>query len=524
MSEYIFIGLVAALAAAVQRVAVLWVYRSWFRQGFAGDAAFHLAVIRRLKQAGHYDGIPEFLIRDEADTYPILFHRIAALFPLRLVERLPYLPNAVIWTVMTSAAALYVHYVSSHLLGLAGPQLAVTFLLLFLGLASNVALDMNGLNYISLSERLLARFCCGIYFLMLAVFMTFGEWPSFAAAIVFGALTLISSMFGRQTIFFLTPVVCLLSLDVWPLAAVAASLLGAAIVDGGYFLRGLRHMSQFSHAYRNHTKHSRYYRLGLSRFINLKTVFCRGTALRWRIYELEHNEPTRVVFRHPELILLVVLQLFWPGPATISEIAVVAATLVIYVATATAALRHYGEAGRYIEFALWLLPVFVLSKYAVLGALPKAVWLAYGAWVVVTAFKKCRDWSSLAFPGGDVLNEFVAPLQIDRNATIFTVPFSLGAAVHARTGCQALMYQGSAVTLGLYEKFMEEIPFLKRDWKALATEFHVSHIICERSYLDAMRPLMGWEYDFSDAVKIAENDRYVAYRSTISSDQSPRPS
>ena len=147
-----------------------------------------------------------------------------------------------------------------------------------------------------------------------------------------------------------------------------------------------------------------------------------------------------------------------------------------------------------------------------MGEIPPAIWFVYGAWVVVTALKKYHDWSNLAFPSSDLLTEFVVPLQVDRDATIFTVPFSLGAAIHARTQCRTLMYQGSAVTLGLYEKFMEEIPFLKRDWKTLATEFHVSHIICERSYLDIMKSLMGWEYDFSDIAKVAENDRYVAYR------------
>ena len=419
MSEYVFVGLVAAVLAGIHRAAILWVYRSWFRQGFAGDAAFHLAVVRQLNRTGSYDGIQEFLIRDEADTYPILFHRIAASFPLRLVERFPYLPNAVIWIVMTSAAALYAQYVSAQLLGLTGPRLALTFLVLFLGLASNVALDMNGLNYISLSERLLSRFCCAIYFLTLAVFMTFGDGLSFVAAIFFGTLTLISSMFGRQTMFFVTPIVCLFSLSVWPLLAVVASLLGATIADRGYFLRGLRHMSQFSHAYRNHTKHSRYYKLGLSRFIDLKTVLGRGRGLHSRIYELEHNEPTRVVFRHPELVLLLGLQAFYPGQATISEVAVIAATLVVYVATSTAALRHYGEATRYIEFALWLVPVVVLAKYAVMGDVPLAIWLVYGGWVVVTALKKYQDWSNFVFPGNDVLNEFVAQLRVDRDATIF---------------------------------------------------------------------------------------------------------
>jgi hypothetical protein len=196
----------------------------------------------------------------------------------------------------------------------------------------------------------------------------------------------------------------------------------------------------------------------------------------------------------------------------------VAAALAVYVATSTPALRHYGEAVRYIEFALMLIPPFILAKYVVAGQIPVVIWLGYGAWIIVSAGKKYRDWSGLSFPARDVLGDFVAPLQLNAGATVFAVPFSLGAAIHARTECRALMYQGSAVNLSLYEKFMEEIPFLKRDWRSLATEFKVSHIICERSYLDVIKSLLGWEYDFSTLEKAAESDRYVAYRLAQTSD------
>ena len=73
--------------------------------------------------------------------------------------------------------------------------------------------------------------------------------------------------------------VALIALSGWPLLVLAGSVLGALIVDRGYFLRGLRHMMQYSHAYRNHTKHSRYYKLGLSRFVDLKKVLGRGGGL-----------------------------------------------------------------------------------------------------------------------------------------------------------------------------------------------------------------------------------------------------
>src|SRR5690349_1793575 len=103
-------ALIGLVLGAVQRAVVVALHRKWFRQGFAGDAALHLAVVRELKQ-GRYTGIPHFLIKDEPDSYPILFHRFAALFPLRAVENHPYLPNLVLWSLLTGIVGLYAQYV-----------------------------------------------------------------------------------------------------------------------------------------------------------------------------------------------------------------------------------------------------------------------------------------------------------------------------------------------------------------------------------------------------------------------------
>lgn len=511
MNSQLIVATVAVLLAACHRATVLWIYRSWFRQGFAGDAAFHFAVTRRIARTGRYDGIPEFLIRDEDDTYPILFHRYAAMFSSRTIERYQYLPNAILFVFFTAALTLYVQYVANSLLDLGGDHLWLYFLLFFLTLASNLSLDMNGLNYISLSERQLSRFCCASYFLMMTIFLTFGDALSLVGAMFFGALTLISSMFGRQSVFFITPAVSIVLLSPWPLLLLAGAILGAAIVDGRYFIRGLVQMCRFSHAYRHHTKNSRYYRLALSRFIDLKTVFGLKGGVRSRLREIEHNEPSKLLFRHPELIMIFAGAAFKAGELSSAELALLAATLGVYLATSTEALRHYGEASRYIEFALWLLPAFILARFAVAG-LAWQMWTAYGIWVMSLVVRKYGDWSKLQFPSRDELSDFLSMVPVGPDATLYTVPFSLGGSAHVRTGCRALMYQGSAVTLSLYHRYMEEIPFLKRDWSGLAIEHHVSHIICERAYLELTKPLLGWEYDFPARQKVAESDRFVAYR------------
>ena len=134
-------------------------------------------------------------------------------------------------------------------------------------------------------------------------------------------------------------------------------------------------MVLFSRAYNRHTKHSRYYKLGLSRFTDWRLVVGRGVARSQRLAELEMHEPTRIVFRYPELILLGIIWIRHGVSVTDPAVAVVVATLVVYVATSTAALRHLGEANRYIEFNLWIVVPLMLAIEAGDGGVPLSLWL-----------------------------------------------------------------------------------------------------------------------------------------------------
>jgi hypothetical protein len=501
----------AALAALAQRSAVIWIYRKWFRQGFAGDAAFHFAVVEQLKQDRKYAGVPQFLIKDEADTYPILFHRLAALLPLASIRKYQYLPNLILWTALVSALVLYLEYVGATFFSLPGAQFALAFFLFFLTTVSNLSLDMNGINYISLSERMLSRFAAGFYFLALSVYMTYGDNDSLVVAVVAGTVTFLSSMFGRQSIAFVTPLVCLGSLSFVPLLIAVLSALLSIAIDGKYFLRGIRHMVQFSHGYFHHVRHSRYVKLGHNRFINLRTVFGSGIGRHQRLAEIEQREPTRLLFRYPELILLGSLLVAGLARASSAELVILVATLAVYLATTTKALRHLGEANRYIEFNLWMLPSFMLARQFLVADTPPYAWVAYFAWVGIMSLRAYWFWSRLSFPDHDRLSVFIEPLALQRSATIFAVPFTLGAAINARVKCNSLMYQGSAVNLALYNRFMEEAPFLKRDWQRISCEYQVTHIFAEKSYLAAMKGIVGWEYDFSALPIIAESESYIVF-------------
>lgn len=513
MGSYIVVAAMMAIAATVERVALIWFHRDWFAQGFAGDGAFHLAVVRELKRTGRYSGIPYFLMTDdkEPDTYPILFHRFAALFPERLIEQRPYLPSLVLWVVFATFAALYAHYVATELLHRPGIGPASAFIAVFLTAASNLSLESNGLNYISLSERLLARFACAFCFSGLVFAMMFGDPVSYGVAAAGGVATALSSMFGRQAIAFVMPVMALVSLDLRPLYILAASVLGATLIDGRYFLRGLRHMAMFSHAYHRVVKHSPFFKPALSRWINWRTVFGWRQGLNARLAEIQAGEPTQLLARMPELAVLVYLWLSG-GAAEPAAVAVLIATGVVYVLTTTPYLRHFGESIRYFEYNAWLLAPMLVAIHLTSGAkLPIAALAIYAAWVGLFTYRRISVWLVFKFPAKDQMRELVERAGITSESTVFTVPLHLGAEVSARALCRTFNYQGAVITLDLYRRFTEAPPMLKRDWRTLAREYRVTHIVADKRHLQWIPTVVGWTYDFGGLPVLGESDFYIAY-------------
>ena len=513
MESYIVVAVTMAIAAAAERIALIWFHRNWFRQGFAGDGAFHLAVVRELQRTGRYAGVPYFLMSDEKepDTYPILFHRFAALFPGRLVEERAYVPNFVLWVLLSTAAALYAHYVATALLHRTGVGAAMAFIVLFLTAASNLSLESNGLNYISLSERLLARFACAFCFAGLVNAMMFGDAVSYGVAIAGGVATALTSMFGRQVIAFVLPLMALVSLDPRPLYLLAVSAVGATLIDGRYFLRGLRHMAMFSYAYHRVVKHSPFFKPALSRWVDWRVVFGRHGGLSARLGEIQSGEPTQLLARMPELALLVYLWL-GQGGAEAPAVAALIASGIVYGLTTTPALRQFGESIRYFEYSAWLLaPLLVAARLTGGAAVPVAALAVYAAWVALFTYRRIAVWLVFTFPARDQMRELVERAGIAAESTVFTVPLHLGAEVSARALCRSFNYQGSAVTLDVYRRFAETPPMLKRDWRSLAREYGVTHIVADKRHLQWMPRVVDWTYDFSGLPVLGESDFYIAY-------------
>jgi hypothetical protein len=513
LAQWILLGVL--IAGVVRGFSLYW-YGNWFRQGLMWDQAFHYAVVTHLQAGRRYEGVPAFLMKDEPDSYPILFHRFAALFPARTLRRMPWLPSFVLYCASTGLAAAYAHYLNATHIGASTPTFELGFIALYCLGVSNFVFNGNAILYLSLAERLLGRLTTSWYFFALAAALGFEDRPSLFIAVLAGGLAGISSMFARQAIAFTTPLVALFLIDPRPLAVLAGAFALALVLDRGYFLRGLRHMVEFSRAYLHYTKRSGWMKPALSRFLDWRKVLGPGMPLRMRLNELQVMEPTRAILHHVDVLILIALVVVAPFAALRPYAAIVAASATIYLLTSTAALNHLGEATRYLEFSLSLGTAFFLAASIALGSSTPAAlavvllvsWTAaFSAWNLFNWYRFERHAET------DELEVFVSGLRLGEGDTVFPVPFTLGGSIHIRAPeTRVLMYQGSAVSRKVYARFCEDVPFLKRNWGELFREHSVTYVIALKYALQEMKRLVGWEYDFSGLQKVGESERYVAWR------------
>ena len=107
------------------------------------------------------------------------------------------------------------------------------------------------------------------------------------------------------------------------------------------------------------------------------------------------------------------------------------------------------------------------------------------------------------------VSEFISETKIDGSAVVLPVSMRFGIDLVARRDdWRSFWWQPEIISEYIYDEYIEEYPFLKRNWKPLAERYGVTHIMVDKWQDEEMK---DWEYDFSEERKIAENEKFVAY-------------
>lgn len=519
-----YLVIYSLLLALISRFLLVVYYKKWFKEGIFGDAAYHFCIVRTMCTGNKpYHGVPEFYLKNGPDRYPVLFHRFASLFGLRLIEKFPYFPNLLVFVAFCIAFTLLIilldwplplHWsiyegVSSF------HQVAALATLLFVFSVANNALYGHGILLLSLSERLLAKLSVGFFYFAALLWNLDGNSAFLIASILSGAVALSTSMFARQSIFFVLPIWSLVCLD----AALLLPLLGAftlaALVGGKSFLYGLNDQWEFSKSYRRYTANSRVFVESLSKFTALSEwreliALFNKFALRSIFFRVISYEPGKSFARHTDIILILIAG--W-GRLPATFIGLLLATVVVYLATTTKALRHFGESERYLDYVLAFVLPFMLAWEIVQQstAVSSFVLLAIALFLRLS-FIGLSLWQDAgrAVAGNDSLIEILEKGNVSADSRVLPLPINLGQVISARTGCGVVCYPG-VYGSWIFERYIDEYPLVKRPLERMIQEFGLSHIVLQKAQIDHCARIVGWSYDFSSFRKLAENEHWICY-------------
>lgn len=511
--------LISVVLASTTRILLVRFYRQWIEQGVFGDSAYHYCIIRSLcKQPRPYEGVPEFLLKNGPDRCPVLFHRFASLFGLRIVERFPYLPNLLIFSGFVGILPLLISLIpdfeqtlwldlsplgrpliNNHVLSLLTVVLVVTGV-------SNNSLRGDGILFLSLSERLLAKFSVGLYFFTAALWHMSGENLFLLVSVLTGCVAMSTAKFSRQAIFFTTPLWALMEFDIAILLPLASVLTLLFSFERKNFLLSLRDQWDFSTSYKKYTAKSRVFVSALSKFSILKNT----DSLRTALIQLISYEPGKSLIRHPDLLLVLVIGWGeWPEDFK----SLILATILIYILTTTKFFRHFGESERYIDYNLaFSLPFMVASEVIsrpVDGEGGGILIIALSYRLILIAIALWRDVGR-AIGGSESLSEILKQAQIIESSRVLPLPINFGQTISARTGSSVVCYPG-VYGAWIFERYIDEYPLLKRPIERLVKEFQITHIVLNKTQTDQFAKIVGWSYDLSRYKKAAENDYWSCY-------------
>lgn len=499
------VALVCILILQRLFVIFLWGTQKW-KSDFDGDASIHYAIIRHLRKNQKSRYITNYLIAPEPLSYPTAFHRFASLFSLELIRNKPWLPNLILY-IFASCVLLLILFTNNSLFTSVG---LVTVLVYFFA-PSNWIFQGPAVAYIGLSERYFGRVFCSISYAAIAIGTFHDIKLLFLIGTLSSAIAFLGSIFARQALMFSLPLLSIITLNLYPFFSLILAILLSVVIGKQQMIDGWKHTLIQWKIYKSHTKKGAMARkalVGLFRWPqrdgNIVTFFAKN---------LFEKDPTRLIFMYPELAfgLFIIFYNFEFGD--LNNLVVLIVPLLVYAITITEKFNHLGEAYRYIEYTLlFILPIvigevlfekeiderflYVFGFFSIFYIVFRLVYFLYKSRSEPIASKKLRA--------------FLDNIIDDEYAVVFPVSMRLGGDIVAiKENWKSFWWQPGIVAESIYDEYIEEYPFLKKNWKPLAQIHSVTHIVCDKL---EMSHISGWQYDFSDQELIAENERYIAYR------------
>ena len=505
-STYFQIIGAAMVFACLQRWFCITVWgRTVFGAGLLGDASVHYNIIRHLKSGSKSRFIPNYIISPEPMSYPTLFHQYAKLYSSKTLFEKPWVPNLILYLFSVIVlSCLIAHQTDSSTMAL------VVGLTVFFFSPMNWLFYGPAISYLGLSERYFGRIWCSLAYCGVSIGVISDDNSLFILGTVSASMAFLSSIFARQALLFSMPLMSLLAVNLAPIICLVVAMIISVLIGRSQMIDGWRHTFLTWKLYKTNTKKSSIVKKAMLGFFSWEPR--NGNFIKYIARNLMDKDPTRALFMYPELFFIVFIFLSSIAQIDFSLWLIICIPGILYLLTLTESFNHLGEAYRYIEYNLsFLLPLFIAKNYdTVFNSLVPLLGFVVFAFSYI-AFRCIYSLAkSFHKKSPDKLSRFLENVDSAGSIVVFPVSMRLGADIVARLeNSKSFWWQPGIISESIYDDYIEEYPFLKKDWKALAKRHQVTHIICSKG---ALAQLTTWCYDFSDQEKIAEDDEYIAYK------------
>ena len=504
MVEVLLLVFTVAITSVGLRSSLIRLHSKEWRRGWSGDSSVHITLIRHIEAGRASKPVPAYVIGSRAPSYPLLFHRFAALFGSRLIVAKPWLPNAVLFTVFsTFAVGISAAWLQSN--GQLTIATAAVLIAAVLIPISGVWIFGPAIAYIGLSERLLGRLATGLSQLLLLLAINTENVAFVLCSALWAAVAMLASKFARQAIWLSAPILAGLVLSVYPLMGAIIGTALAVLIDKRRFFASICFQVQHLRAYSGTIRKSPVASRALATYLEISDLRPPWSAKGLLALAIS-KEPSRLVVFFPEVLLAGALTFSWSDPPGSNAAAFIVTFLIIYVATSIRRFSFLGESYRYVEFGLVYITPIALAEASLQFAWVLPFLLVVGCFGILVAIFHQRRLNG-ALSETDELSEFLSSLPLREGDLIFPISMRLGADVTARLPVRSYWWQPGNITSDILNKYVDNYPFLSSKVLHAARE-EVDYIILR---LSALRQYTG-DYELWRFECIAEVGDLACYR------------
>jgi hypothetical protein len=468
------------------------------------DTYGHLYFAKEVKKqkVGPFGKIKLNVVGNEGYSHPFLWHWLIGIFPILKVLKYQKLINPFIDSIFT----VFIFYISTQIGFSQNESLTAAIIYIFTPMwFSRMAI---GPRISSLTPRLFSEILSNIFFIVTLLPLGLPYWIVIIIGAMISCMALVSTKFGIQALFFLTPVISLLTKNSIPVYALICGLLLSILISKKKILYSFK--EQYFHLREYYSKNISG-KTPISNRNSIKHFWIslgerhKGTKKKLMAiiqYLLTRNSYTSVLFKMPILIIIILLffnNIYETGIVVPNYLIMpVIGSVIIYLIINMKRFLFLGEAERYlnhIAFFIIMSLLFFSSKMNMMWILNYLLGYGFLYWFFETLFLSKLIPSNLSIQ--KCSDEIKSYLQNENTQlTILSYPY------HCCGGFYRLMLETTHSTIFDYLDntvkgnqscwYSDIYPFVKLDVvDKMHDELGVNFLIIDNKQLKRRKE--GWE-------------------------------